>query len=74
MPLFHLTPFFQARAEIKKKKSFVLWFKCKLYTLVSRFTDLLIKYQNAINNKPVLNVLSKENMDSLLGDEGAFRG
>ena len=31
------------------------------------------EYYNAINNKPVLNVLSKENMDSLLGDEGAFR-
>ena len=30
-------------------------------------------YSNAINNKPVLNVLSKENMDSLFGDEGAFR-
>ena len=33
-----------------------------------------INYQNAIKNKPVLNVLSKENMDSLLGDEGAFKG
>ena len=33
----------------------------------------LISYCIVINNKPVLNVLSKENMDSLLGDEGAFR-
>ena len=45
---------------------------------ISKLTDIsytyLIKYYNAINNKPVLNVLSKENMDSLLGDEGAFRG
>ena len=49
------------------------WFmSSKFWDSPSMYILLSIKTQ-LINNKPVLNVLSKENMDSLLGDEGAFR-